>query len=73
MTQHIAFLCSKQMPQHCDESLYLKHNTAFMCDGTPSSPPLATTSGPFREYSCFAETIVGDWFDHDCRPKLQCN
>jgi hypothetical protein len=24
-------------------------------------------SGLVREYSRFAETIAGDWFDHDCR------
>jgi hypothetical protein len=24
-------------------------------------------SGLVREYSRFAETIGGDWFDHDCR------
>ena len=27
-------------------------------------------SGLLREYSRFAETIGGDWFDHDCRPTL---
>src|SRR6266480_4080077 len=26
-------------------------------------------SGLICEYSRFAETIGGDWFDHDCRPK----
>jgi hypothetical protein len=26
-------------------------------------------SGLVGEYSRFAETIGGDWFDHDCRPR----
>jgi hypothetical protein len=29
---------------------------------------IAESLRPVREYSHFAETIGGDWFDHDCRP-----
>jgi len=29
---------------------------------------LPKVSGLVREYPRFAETIGGDWFDHDCRP-----
>ena len=29
---------------------------------------LPKVSGLVREYSRFAETIGGGWFDHDCRP-----
>ena len=40
---------------------------------TPGSPVLRRksrkVSGRVREYSRFAETIGGDWFDHDCRPR----
>jgi len=40
---------------------------------TPSSPILRLkspkVSGHVRGYSRFAETIGGDWFDHDCRPR----
>ena len=32
---------------------------------------LPKVSGLAGEYSCFAETIGGDWFDPDSRPSLQ--
>jgi AAA domain len=39
---------------------------------TPSSPILRwKVSGLVREYSRFAETIGGDWFDHNCSPKAE--
>ena len=45
-------------------SLSLDSNSPDMGRKSPK------VSGPVREYSRFAETIGGDWFDHDCRPKF---
>jgi hypothetical protein len=65
-------LASQETREPAGNPGFLRIRFCFRVPGLPNlSWKSPKVSGLVRKYSRFAETIGGDWFDHDCRPSTQ--